>query len=127
MPLIGTLHALLSVGTDTATRLMRHHDPAYHGEAGEQQDDVDRKRPAAAGYEAIHRSLRSVRRRQGPARCSAGPRACTAIQAAFFCSICLLSFPPDGPIAIRRGFIASGISRTSSIFSRPFSNVAPCT
>jgi len=30
-------------------------------------------------------------------------------------------------IAMRRGFMASGISRTSSIFSRPLSNTAPLT
>src|ERR1044072_5231636 len=36
---------------------MRHHDPADHGEAREQQNDVE-MRPAAAGCETIHRSLR---------------------------------------------------------------------
>jgi hypothetical protein len=30
-------------------------------------------------------------------------------------------------MAMRRGFMASGISRTTSIFSKPFSNDAPFT
>jgi hypothetical protein len=45
--------------------------------------------------------------------------------AASLCSIVLLSLP--ALIAIRRGFIASGISRTRSIFRSPASNEAPFT
>ena len=69
------------------------------------------------------------RQRAGPAaRGETNATDCDRPYAAFFCSICLLSF--EGPLPaiwMRRGFIASGISRTSSIFSSPFSKLAPFT
>ena len=46
-------------------------------------------------------------------------------QAACFCSIANGSLPVA--IAIRRGFISSGSSRTSSTVRTPFSNLAPVT
>ena len=46
-------------------------------------------------------------------------------QAAFFCST--WPVPPPALIAIRRGFIASGISRISSIFRSPSAQEAPLT
>jgi hypothetical protein len=49
-----------------------------------------------------------------------------AAQAALV-SICWTSDAGEPLIAIRRGFIAAGISRTSSICSKPLSNAAPLT
>ena len=75
---------------------------------------------------------RPVRRgaRQGMAERRVSPSNRTQVQAAFFlCSIGWLSLrdPEDEVISIFRGFIASGISRTSSICSMPFSKLAPFT
>lgn len=60
-----------------------------------------------------------------PARKASSAGCC---QAALVVSSCWTLEPACGLlIAIRRGFIASGISRTNSIWSRPLSNAAPFT
>src|ERR1043166_5964683 len=92
--------------------------------------------PAAPGDQVSdsHRLLLLIRgertRSAGtPAPRGRGVQRCRGAQAACWCSSCLLSLPAL-PIAIRRGFVASGgcISRgdspTRSIFSRPASNEA---
>lgn len=42
-------------------------------------------------------------------------------------SVCRMLGADDPAIEIRRGFLASGISRTNSICSKPLSNAAPLT
>ena len=111
---------------------MRHDDPRDHQHARDQHQQVEVVRRTSAralpGVEAhgnVSRDKAPV-----PPRAAARPARQIAIgpQAAFFCSICLLSFEGVLPaIWMRRGFIASGISRTSSIFSSPFSKLAPFT
>jgi hypothetical protein len=71
-------------------------------------------------------SSRQAARARGLPRSAAARKPREKLQAAFGSS-CWMFEAATLLIAIRRGFIASGISRTSSIWSRPLSNAAPRT
>src|SRR5437588_3825178 len=109
---------------------MRHDNPGDHQHARDQQQQVEVVRRTSRVRSRAWKFMGSLpRQRAGPAaRGETNATDYDGPYAAFFCSICLLSFDGVLPaIWIRRGFIASGISRTSSTFSSPFSKLAPFT
>ena len=72
---------------------------------------------------SLHRRTRRLKRKR-PGEPGRKFRMRPRGRQAALASICFAFAPP---IEILRGFIASGISRTSSMWSRPFSRLAPVT
>jgi hypothetical protein len=82
-----------------------------------------RRNKTLSSVAVVGRMVSSIRRRFGAAARSPGRRDTRFAQAALDSIWCTLA--GTAPLmAIRRGFMASGISRTSSIFSRPLSKDA---